>query len=226
MNSAEARRSGFAFVPSKGCRGELTNLCDVVEVSGNKVCMKYVPSDLIAVRRWSAPKFLVAQLWIATAARASGAREAGRGGEQASRAVASEELDPRGVSAGGGEGRVPCHEGSRQRFREGDVGRIVRRDVVPELPDPGQQHVVRVATQGQRGEVLQRLGAARGVELRGERVSAQDLGHFEIQQVGSVQRWTQRSQAGEVSSEHQYSWRVRSRRFVPPRDRPASVTPD
>jgi hypothetical protein len=38
--------------------------------------------------------------------------------------------------------------------------------------------------------------------------------------------WTQRSQAGEFSSEHQYSWRVSSRRFVPPRDRPASVTPD
>ena len=78
--------------------------------------------------------------------------------------------------AGGGEGRVPCHEGSRERFREGDVCRIVRRDAVPELPDPGQQHVVRIATQRQRGEVLKRLGAARGVERRGERVSAQDLG--------------------------------------------------
>ena len=95
---------------------------------------------------------------------------------------------PQGVNgrnreAGGGAGRIPCHEGSRQRFREREVCRIVRRDGVPELPNPGQQHVVRIATQGQRGEVLKRLGAARGVELRGERVSAQDLGHFEVQQV-------------------------------------------
>ena len=111
-----------------------------------------------------------------------------RGDEQASRAVASEELDPCSVSARGCEGCVPCHEGSRQSFRECEVCRIVRRDVVPELPDPGQQHVVRIATQGQRGEVLKRLGAPRGVELRGERVSAEDLGHSEIQQVGSVQR--------------------------------------
>ena len=104
------------------------------------------------------------------------------------RGEASEELDPCSVSARGCEGCVPCHEGSRQSFRECEVCRIVRRDGVPELPDPGEQHVVRIATQGQRGEVLKRLGASRGVEFGGERVSAEDLGHFEIQQVGSVQR--------------------------------------
>jgi len=85
-------------------------------------------------------------------------------------------------------GRRPVSRGSRQSFRECEVCRIVRRDGVPELPDPGEQHVVRITTQGQRGEVLKRLGASRGVELGGERVSAEDLGHFEIQQVGSVQR--------------------------------------
>ena len=37
--------------------------------------------------------------------------------------------------------------------------------------------------------------------------------------------WAQRSQSGEFSSEHQYSWRVSSRRLVPSMDRPASVTP-
>jgi hypothetical protein len=35
-----------------------------------------------------------------------------RGGERALRVVASEELDPRNVSARGSEGRIACHEGS------------------------------------------------------------------------------------------------------------------
>jgi len=135
----------------------------------------------------------------------TGDRQSGRD-DQAARAGASEELDPRGVSAGGCQSRVPCHAGSRQSLREGDVCRIVRREGLPECPDPGQQDVVRIATQGQRGEVLQRLGAARGVELPGERASAQDLGYLDIQQAGGGERLSGgkkavgRSAAGRVFS--------------------------
>jgi len=36
--------------------------------------------------------------------------------------------------------------------------------------------------------------------------------------------WKQRSQSGQFSSDHQYSWRVSPRRLVPSMGRPASVT--
>lgn len=100
----------------------------------------------------------------------------------------SDEIDPRGVSGGQRERSVSGNKRRGEGLGKGEVRRIVGRDVVPQLPDPGEEQVVGIAAEREVGEVLECLQASFGVEISRGRVAAQNLSDFEVEKVGSVKR--------------------------------------
>src|ERR1700746_2263850 len=55
---------------------------------------------------------------------------------------------------------VSCDECGIQRFSEGQISRIISRQIVPHLPNPGKQDEMRIAGEWKIKEVAERLGAS------------------------------------------------------------------
>src|SRR2546425_4169171 len=75
------------------------------------------------------------------------------------------EINSRPVPARLSESSIPRHQWCTERFRQGDVGGVVRRDPGPELPDAPEQRSVWVAPNGKIGELRDCLTAALRTEL-------------------------------------------------------------
>src|ERR1041385_1630468 len=69
------------------------------------------------------------------------------------------EVDARPVASRPREAPIPRHERGTERFRERDVGAIVSREVRSQLPDPVQQRSMRIATDRESAQVLDRARA-------------------------------------------------------------------
>ena len=52
-----------------------------------------------------------------------------------------------------------------EHFSQGDVHRVIGREIVPQLPDTRQQEVVRISVQRKVGEVGESRTAALGTDL-------------------------------------------------------------
>src|SRR3972149_40400 len=76
-----------------------------------------------------------------------------------------DELDPGAVAGGGGERSVPSDKRRGEDLGQGQVRRIVGRDVMAELPDPGEEQGVGVAAERQVGEVFEGLQGSLRAEL-------------------------------------------------------------
>ena len=103
-------------------------------------------------------------------------------------AAASDQFDPCAVDNGGCQGRIAGHKRSLEGFGEGEIDRVVRRDVVAELPNPRQEKAVRVAHERKVREVFERLKTSDGIELARSRVAPEHLGHLQVQEMRCVQR--------------------------------------
>ncbi len=90
------------------------------------------------------------------------------------------------MSGSRGKGGIAREQWRSKGFREGDVGCVVGRDIVTQLPDSGQQQIMRITGQGEVREVFKRLEASRWIEFTGQGVAAKDLRNFEIEQVWCV----------------------------------------
>ena len=69
----------------------------------------------------------------------------------------SKQLDGRGVTGCRGEPGITRNQASAQFFGERDVCRIIRGQVVTELPNPGQQNEVGIPGHAQVEQVFDRL---------------------------------------------------------------------
>src|SRR5215469_13442945 len=88
----------------------------------------------------------------------------------------------------GGEMAIPGQQSRSERFGESDIDGVVSRQVVPQLPNPRQQHVVLVTTQRKVLKRIESVPAASGIEFAGRFVAAQHLSNLEIDQMRRVQR--------------------------------------
>jgi len=77
-------------------------------------------------------------------------------------AVESKQLYGRGVTGCGCQAGVTREQSSAEFFGKRDIGRIIGREVVPELPDAGQQNEVGIADDAQVEQVLDSLIRALG----------------------------------------------------------------
>ncbi len=100
--------------------------------------------------------------------------------ENSSRTGRSDEFDPCVVSGGRGQRGIAGKKGSSESFGEGEIGRVVGGDGVSEFPDPGQEEVVRIASEREVGEVFKSLQATSGFEFAGNCVAPKDLGDFNV----------------------------------------------
>ena len=98
------------------------------------------------------------------------------------------ELDPRMVPNRGRNAAVASKQPRVEHFCQGNVNGIVSRKVVPQFPDPLQQHVVGVATQREILKNVDSDAAASGPDLAGRGVAPQHLGYLDIDQMRRVQR--------------------------------------
>lgn len=74
----------------------------------------------------------------------------------------SKQLDGRGVAGYRGEAGITRQQSSAEVFGESDVGRIIRGQIVTELPNPGQQKEVGIASDSQVEQVFDCLIGAAG----------------------------------------------------------------
>ena len=88
-----------------------------------------------------------------------------------------------------GEGGVPREQRGGKGLGQRDIGRIVCRYIVSELPDPGKEYVVRIAGQGQAKQIFEGLSAPSGIEVPPNRVAPEDLGDLEIDEVWGMKRF-------------------------------------
>ena len=72
----------------------------------------------------------------------------------------SKQFDERRMAGCRSEAAVTRKQSSAEFFGKHDVGRIIGRQIVTELPYPGQQHEVRIASNPQVQEILDRLISA------------------------------------------------------------------
>src|SRR2546425_4161012 len=92
---------------------------------------------------------------------------------------------------------VAGHQGGLQDFGECDISRIVGGQVVAELPYPGQEYVMGISSEGEVGQIFQRLRTTLRVYLARRRVAAQHLGDLEVEEVGGVECLAGRGQRSE-----------------------------
>ncbi len=76
--------------------------------------------------------------------------------------VESKHLDRRGVTGSRREPAVTCKQSRSESFGKYDVGRIIRGQIVTELPNPGQQKEVGIPSNSQVEQVLDCLIGAVG----------------------------------------------------------------
>jgi hypothetical protein len=121
--------------------------------------------------------------------RREAARSTARGDSQVSvhddvgrASPSSEHFDPRSRSRGA-QRPIPRHEGRIQRLGQREIGGVVSREVVPQLPDALQQNVVRIPVERKIGEIAQRLTAPFGRDQAQTDVPAQNRRRFNVEQV-------------------------------------------
>ncbi len=73
------------------------------------------------------------------------------------RSVGLEELDGCGMARSRSESSIPCHQGTSELFGKHNVGRIICRKVVTELPDAGQEHEMRIPSNTEIQQITDRL---------------------------------------------------------------------
>ena len=86
-----------------------------------------------------------------------------------------------------GETSITCEQRSIERFGKGDVGGIIGREIVPQIPDTWQKEIVRISMQGKIREVDESSTAAVAVDFSIRRISPDHLRDFDVEQMRCVQ---------------------------------------
>ncbi len=87
-----------------------------------------------------------------------------------------------------GETFVAGEQRSVERFGEGDVDRVIRRKIVPQIPNSRQKEVVWISAQREFHEVSESRATALRIDLTIRSIPANHLRDFNVQQIRRVQR--------------------------------------
>jgi len=104
----------------------------------------------------------------------------------------SKQLDWRGEAGYRGEAGITRKQSSAEVFGESDVGRIIRGQIVTELPNPGQQNEMGIASDSQVEQVLDCLLRAVCRDGAFPHQTPEHLADFKIEQVRSMQGFAMR----------------------------------
>src|SRR6266446_5720255 len=99
----------------------------------------------------------------------------------------SHQLDARAMTGRTGEAVVASDQWRTQRLGERYINGVVGCQVIPQIPDSGQQKTVRIAGQRQVGEDRQGGAAAFAVDLAADRVTADRVRNLDIDQMRRMQ---------------------------------------
>ena len=91
-----------------------------------------------------------------------------------------------------GEAMISREQRRINDLGEGNVDRIVCREIAPQVPYARQKEDMRVAAQRKLREIGQGRAAAFLVNLSGQHTATQNLRHFEIEEVWDVERLPRR----------------------------------
>ena len=100
----------------------------------------------------------------------------------------SHQLDPCMVAGRGGETSVARQQRRVERFGEGDVDGVIRRKIVPQIPDARQKKLVRISMQRKVRKVGESRAAPFAIDLALRRIPADHLRDFDVEQMRCVQR--------------------------------------
>jgi len=95
----------------------------------------------------------------------------------------NEQLHHGGTSPTRGELRVARHERSAERLAQGDEGRVVCREVRPELPHPVGQPNVRIPDDREIGQIHPNIRGPVSGELAAEDQSAERVEHLDVDEM-------------------------------------------
>ena len=82
---------------------------------------------------------------------------------------------------------ISCDERGIQGFGKSQVSGVIRRQTVPHLPDSRKQDVMRVTGERKLNKVGESFGAAVRRYSGGAHIAAQNLGHFQVNEVRSME---------------------------------------
>ena len=87
--------------------------------------------------------------------------------------VGLEELDGGGMPRRRSESTIPCHQGSSEFLGQHNIGSIVGRNVVAQLPNSWQEHEMRIPGNPKIQQIVDRLV---GANVRGPPPATRDAG--------------------------------------------------
>ena len=89
----------------------------------------------------------------------------------------------------GRSGKAPITREQRriERFGKGHIDGIVSREIVPQIPDPGQKEIVRISAQGKIHKVGECRPPAFAIDLAIRCIAPDHLRDFDIEQMRHVQ---------------------------------------
>src|ERR1700722_4824468 len=99
----------------------------------------------------------------------------------------SHQLDPCVMTGRSGETSITCEQRSIERFGKGDVGGIIGREIVSQIPDTRQKESVRISMQGKIREVGESRTATFAIDFSLRRISPDHLRDFDVEQMRCVQ---------------------------------------
>jgi len=101
--------------------------------------------------------------------------------------AASRHLDARPNPRRRSKPSVPRKERRAEDLGQGDVSGIVGGEVLPQLPNPQGERVMRPTAQAECGEIVERFARPFGRNLPGGRVAPQDLKDLEVEKMRRMQ---------------------------------------
>jgi hypothetical protein len=106
---------------------------------------------------------------------------------EADKERSAEYLDSDVMPRRGREPKVTCDQRCVEGFAQGDVYRVVCRQVMPQFPNARAKVMVRVSDDGQTRQIGYRLKSSGLVELTEEPISSKDVGDLNVQQMRRMQ---------------------------------------
>src|SRR6266487_3156889 len=100
--------------------------------------------------------------------------------------MGSDELDAQLMSGCSGQPPVTCEQRGIKRFREGHIDSVIGCEAIPQIPDARQKKIVRIPSNWKIREVRESLAAALSIDIAGGCIPAENLCHFDINEMRRV----------------------------------------
>jgi hypothetical protein len=91
------------------------------------------------------------------------------------------------MARGSSETPIACEQHSIERFGKGDVDSVVRREIVPQIPNARQKETMRISLQRKIREIGDGSAAAFAIDLAIRRIPTDDLRDFHVEQMRCVE---------------------------------------